>query len=120
MKKGFIGLIAGVVIVVAIGVTVLNIDFNRLNKETYYVQVTQDGILETNKLDNGEVVKTYNYKLAAVNEKGKLKDLDFTATKNLKIDAYLKLYVKNDGVSVSSYDEVKEKDLPKKVKENIN
>lgn len=114
MKKGMIGTIIAVVVIIGLGFTVLNIDFNRLNKEEFFVQVTQDGVLESTKLDSGEVVKTYHYKLNAVSASGEEKNIEFTANKNLRKNAYLKLYVKKDSVTVSSYDEVKKEDLPKK------
>lgn len=120
MKKGIIGFLVSVIVIIGVAYAVLSIDFNRINKDTYYVQITKEGLLQKDKLDTGEVMETYNYKLDAVSKEGREKVMEFTANKNLKKNAYLKLYVKKNSNTVSSYDEVNEKDLPEKVKEKIN
>ncbi|MFJ7367515.1 YxeA family protein [Peribacillus frigoritolerans] len=89
------------------------IDFNRMNADNYYLQITEDGVQHETKLDDGSVMTYYSYELNAKNEDGETKPLEFTAQKNLRKDAYLKMYVKN-GDEVSSYDEVKFEDIPKK------
>ena len=89
------------------------IDFNRMNADNYYLQITEEGVQHETKLDDGSVMTYYSYELNAKNEDGETKPLEFTAQKNLRKDAYLKMYVKN-GDEVSSYDEVKFEDIPKK------
>lgn len=119
MKKIIISLVVAVVAIFTVSFAIMSIDFNRLNKDTYYVQITADGLLEKTKLDNGEIMKRYEYKMDAVNENGDKKELEFSANKNLRKDAYLKIYVKKDTATVTSYDEVAEKELPKKVKSSL-
>ncbi|WP_411739493.1 YxeA family protein [Peribacillus sp. S4] len=113
MKKFF--MVVGILFILgATGVFALTkIDFNRMNTDNYYLQITEDGVQHETKLDDGTVMTSYSYKLDAKNADGKTIPLEFTAQKNLRKDAYLKMYVKN-GDEVSSYDEVKIEDIPKK------
>lgn len=119
MKKVIISSVIGIVAVFIIGFAVLSVDFNRLNKEAYYVQITEDGVLETTKLESGEIMKLYEYKMNAINKDGENKELEFSANKNLKQEAYLKIYVKKGTSTVTSYDEVALKDLPEKVEKAL-
>lgn len=113
MKK-FLMLVGILFILGAAGVFALTkIDFNRMNADNYYLQITEDGVQHETKLDDGSVMTYYSYKLDAKNADGEMIPLEFTAQKNLRKDAYLKMYVKN-GDEVSSYDEVKFEDIPKK------
>lgn len=117
MKK----LIIAIVVLIGLGAAfygVLNIDFNRLGKTSYYVQITEDGKKETTKLPNGEVMTEYAYKKDAYSDEGKKLAIEFTADKNLRKSAFLKIYVNKDHV-VTSYDEVKLKDIPKQAAEKI-
>lgn len=116
MKKVFLGIGALFLLFVAGLVALMTVDFNRLNKEAYYVHINTDGDVEEYKLDNGEIMKMYWYELPAYDENGKEQTLKFSAQKNLRNDAYMKLYVKNE-TEVTSYDEVKFHELPKKVQE---
>ncbi|WHX67712.1 YxeA family protein [Peribacillus frigoritolerans] len=113
MKKFF--KVVGILFILgAAGVFALTkIDFNRMNADNYYLQITEDGVQHETKLDDGTVMTSYSYKLDAKNADGETIPLEFTAQKNLRKDAYLKMYVKN-GDEVSSYDEVKFEDIPKK------
>lgn len=97
---------------------ITKIDFNRINASNYYLQITEDGIPHENKLDDGSVMTSYSYKLDATNEDGKTISLEFTAHKSLRKDAYLKMYVKKDD-QVSSYDEVKLEEIPKKAQKQL-
>lgn len=119
VKKLFIvlGTIVGLLIV---GLVVLSqVDFNRLGKENVYVQITADGELEETRLDSGEVMKRYLYNLEAYNEKGEPVQVEFSAAKNLRVGAYLMLYMKKDELTVTSYDEVQEADIPTKAIEKL-
>ncbi|MEG0449792.1 MAG: YxeA family protein [Lysinibacillus sp.] len=118
MKKIYIGIGAVLILFVAALVALMTVDFNRINKDTYYVQVTTDGELEEYKLDTGEIAETYWYELSSYDERGKEQTLKFSANKNLRKDAYLKLYVKG-GKEVSSYDEVQFDDIPSKAQEQF-
>ncbi|GGA49373.1 MULTISPECIES: YxeA family protein [Psychrobacillus] len=97
---------------------ITKIDFNRMNADNYYLQITEDGIPHDYKLDDGSVMTTYSYQLDATNADGKTIPLKFTAQKNLRKDAYLKMYVKKDD-QVSSYDEVELEDIPNKAQKQL-
>lgn len=112
VKKGWFIFLGIIVIVVGASYTVLTLDFNRFNKERYYIQITQDGEKIEDRLDNGETMIRYGYKGDAVNDEGKHKELEFSANKQLRKGAYLMLYVNKEG-EVSSYDEVSKKDMLK-------
>jgi len=116
MKKVFLGIGALFLLFVAGLVVLITVDFNRLNKEAYYVHITTDGEIEEYKLDSGEIMKMYWYEIPAYDENGKEQTLKFSAQKNLRHGAYMKLYVKKE-TEVTSYDEVKFHELPKKVQE---
>jgi len=113
MKKFLIAISILFVLGVAGALSLKYIDFNRMNAENYYLQITEDGKPDEFKLDDGTVMTNYSYTLDATNAEGKTIPLEFTAQKNLRKGAYLKMYVKKDD-QVSSYDEVKLEDIPQK------
>lgn len=88
-------------------------DLNRMGKDEYYVQITVDG-----KEYNGEPYKDYQYKLTGFDKEGKEKELEFTAQKNLRKDAFLRVY-HSDKKGVSAWEEVKKDELPAKMKEKL-
>lgn len=112
MKKGLFIFLGIIVILAGASYAVLTLDFNRFNKESYYIQITQDGEKLEDRLDNGETMVHYGYKVDAINEDGKHKELEFSANKQLRKGAYLMLYVNKED-EVTSYDEVSKKDMPK-------
>lgn len=118
MKKAFLGIGALLMLFIAGLIILMTVDFNRLNKDAYYVQITVDGEAEEYKADNGEIFTTYWYESPAYNDKGEEKTLKFSAQKNLRQDAYLQLYVKKEA-EVTSYDEVQFNELPVKVQEQL-
>lgn len=118
MKKVYIGMGAALIVFVAALVALMTVDFNRINKDAYYVQVTTDGEVEEYKLSTGEIAKTYWYELPSYDDSGKEKTLKFSATKNLRQDAYLQLHVKG-GTEVSTYDEVQFDEIPTKAQEKL-
>lgn len=87
---------------------------NRLFKEKYYVQITNDG--QEDK--NSEVYK-YTYTLIGFNKDGKEKTMEFTADKNLRKGAFLCVYY-DDKNGVTSWQEVQPKDMPEKAKQKLN
>ena len=97
---------------------ITKIDFNRMNADNYYLQITEDGVPHEDKLDDGSVMTTYSYQIDATNADGKTIPLEFTAQKNLRKSAYLKMYVKKDD-QVSSYDEVKLEEIPQKAQKQL-
>ncbi|MDP7992035.1 YxeA family protein [Bacillus sp. MHSD_36] len=93
-------------------------DLNRMGKDEYYVQITVDGKEYNGKADNGEAYKNYEYKLNGFDKEGKEKELEFTAQKNLRKDAFLRVY-NSDKKGVTAWEEVKKDELPTKVKEKL-
>lgn len=118
MKKVFLGIGALFILFVAGLVVLMTVDFNRLNKDTYYVHITTDGEMEEYKANSGEIFKMYWYEIPTYNKNGEEQTLKFSAQKNLRHDAYLKLYVKKE-TEVTSYDEVKFHELPAKVQDQM-
>ncbi|GGE74158.1 YxeA family protein [Priestia taiwanensis] len=86
---------------------------NRMFKDEYYVQITGDGEFKVEKADGGQDFKSYNYKLTGFDEKANDKEMEFTATKNLRKDAYLRVYYSDDK-GVTSWEEVKGNEVPEK------
>lgn len=112
MKK-WIG-IAIVSILILIGFT--QVDWNRIGKDTLFVKVEAVSDVEETTLENGDVMKRYVYTQSAYTSEGKPKKVTYTAAKELREGAYVRLYVK-DGDTVTSYDEVKREEVPHQVTE---
>ncbi|MED1556267.1 YxeA family protein [Bacillus paramycoides] len=93
-------------------------DINRLGKDEYYVQITVDGKEYNGKSSNGEPYKNYEYKLNGFDKEGKEKELEFNAQKNLRKEAFLRVY-NSDKKGVTAWEEVKKDELPAKVKEKL-
>ncbi|MED0970024.1 YxeA family protein [Bacillus paramycoides] len=93
-------------------------DLNRMGKDEYYVQITVDGKEYNGKLDNGKSYKDYQYKLTGFDKDGKEKELEFNAQKNLRKEAFLRVYY-SDKKGVTAWEEVKKDELPAKVKEKL-
>jgi uncharacterized protein (TIGR01655 family) len=91
-----------------------NLNINRIGADQYYVQIKGKGVEKVDKTDNGEKITWYEYTLSAFNKDGEEKKLTFIANKQLREEAYLCLYVK-DETKVTSYNEVKKSELPEKV-----
>ena len=117
--KKVLGLL-GVLFVLLVGaiVTLTTVDFNRLGKDHVYVQIAGTPKVEETKLDSGEIMKWYWYTLKAYKENGEMIEVEFSAPKELRKDAYLKLYIQG-GNEVTSYDEVQVNDIPQTAKENL-
>lgn len=119
MKKMMIALVILLVVVVGGLATLRFVNFNHLGAEQYYVKITTDGAIEKETLDNGKVYETYWYKAyKAYNEEGKEISVDFSAQKNLRHDAYLRVYYK-ESKGITSYEEVQENEVPKKALEQL-
>ncbi|PFM64906.1 hypothetical protein COJ48_08865 [Bacillus cereus] len=93
-------------------------DLNRMGKDEYYVQITVDGKEYNGKFDNGKSYKDYQYKLTGFDKDGKEKELEFNAQKNLRKEAFLRVYY-SDKKGVTAWEEVKKDELPAKVKEKL-
>lgn len=117
MKKGFIATAVVLIVLVGFVVFIQNVNLNRIGAQQYYVQITQDGKEMEDKSDSGQKYVSYEYTLQGFDSNGKEKSLTFTAGKELRKDAYLRIYVKGDGVS--SYQEVKASELPELAKQKL-
>ncbi|AJQ61645.1 DUF1093 domain-containing protein [Bacillus thuringiensis] len=93
-------------------------DLNRMGKDEYYVQITVDGKEFDSKASDGQKFKDYEYKLTGFDKDGKEKELEFTAQKNLRKEAFLRVY-NSDKKGVTAWEEVKKDELPAKVKEKL-
>ncbi|WP_426950750.1 YxeA family protein [Bacillus mycoides] len=93
-------------------------DLNRMGKDEYYVQITTDGIEKNEKAGDGQPHKSFEYKLPAFDKEGKEKELEFTAVKNLRKEAFLRVF-HSDKKGVTAWEEVKKDELPAKVKEKL-
>ncbi|MBC1475593.1 YxeA family protein [Listeria grandensis] len=117
MKKLLIALI--VLIIIGGGLLALRfINFNQIGADTYYVKITTDGKTTSGRASNGQAYTDYNYNLPGYDENGKEKEMAFIAQKNLRKDAYLEVFWKEDK-GVTSYKEVKQTDLPKKAADKL-
>lgn len=128
MKKyiAFFSILFSILVVFAI--LIRNYDFrrslndlgdnlNRWGKDKYYVQITTDGIETTYE---GSTSKHFEYKLTGFDKDGKEKELNFDAQKNLRKEAFLRVYYSDkEGEGVSAWEEVKKDELPAKVKEKL-
>ena len=111
MKKVF-GVIGTLILLVVVGIMLMRtIDINRIGKSNLYVEVIEPMEVKEDKLNSGEIVKSYWYEQKAFDTKGNEVDIEFWGLKELRKGAYLKLYVGKDNI-VSSYDEVKWGDIP--------
>ncbi|MDR0268800.1 YxeA family protein [Paenibacillus sp.] len=118
MKKGLL-IGAGIILVVLIGfiVFIQNVNINRLGADSYYVQIQDSGKEIEGKSDSGEIFTYYEYTMKGFNEDGKEKTFTFTAQKDLRKQAYLQVYLKDD--KVTSYQEVQANELPEKTKQKL-
>ncbi|HDR7705658.1 TPA: YxeA family protein [Bacillus thuringiensis] len=94
-------------------------DINRMGKDEYYVQITIDGKEGVSKSMDGKVMgKEYEYTLSGFDKEGKEKELEFMAQKNLRKEAFLRVY-HSEKKGVTAWEEVQEDELPKKAKEKL-
>ena len=90
-----------------------------MNYEKCYVKITENG-----KEDIVGTSTVYDYTLKAYNKKGNEVPVKFIGRKNLKLNAYLCVYVrkplKNNANEINKYKEVTAEQLPEKAKEKLN
>ncbi|PFG14494.1 YxeA family protein [Bacillus sp. es.036] len=94
-----------------------NTNLNRLGADTYFTKINVNGELEETS-SNGEIYIRYRYELPAYNEAGESQSFTFTSPGELRENAYLLLYIKGDK-GVTSYEEVDEREIPQKAKEQL-
>ncbi|MEK4852037.1 YxeA family protein [Paenibacillus sp. FSL H7-0756] len=117
MKKGIIAITAVVIVLAGLVVFLQNINLNRIGAQPYYVQINQAGKKVEETLSSGQKYVSYEYTQQGYDSKGKERVLVFTAAKELRKDAYLRIYVKNN--DVSSYQEVQGGELPEPAKQKL-
>ncbi|NAA43378.1 YxeA family protein [Enterococcus faecalis] len=105
LSLGFFGLLYG-------GITYM------VYPQTYYVKVTQNGELGNSRIG----YKSYYYKLKGYDSNGNEKKIDFSIhpylNRPIKKNAYLKI-IYNNLKQVTTYKEVKKKEVPQKVLNKI-
>lgn len=86
----------------------------------YYVRITDKGNKVKDKDDDGRTMISYDYKLAGFDRTGQEKEMKFTSYKDRPLiqGAYLKV-TWNQKRGVTSYEQVKENDIPAKAKEKL-
>ncbi|MFC5450879.1 YxeA family protein [Paenibacillus aestuarii] len=116
MKKLIITLTILAVFVGGFFMLIKNFNVNRIGADPYYVQV-QEGKKVQVRTSGGDMVDSYLYHTKAYDKNGSEKTVDFSAIKMLRKDAYLRVYTKGSGVS--SYEEVKQDEVPSKALEKL-
>ncbi|MBK5493235.1 YxeA family protein [Bacillus sp. TH13] len=89
-------------------------------KKQFYVQITKNGEEGVKKsIDGLAIGKAYIYKLTAFDNNGEEKQLEVRASKNLRKNAFLRVYYSDVEKTVESWEEVTEVKLPLKAKEKL-
>ncbi|GAA0732358.1 YxeA family protein [Clostridium oceanicum] len=115
------------VIVLGFGIAEKNnfLEMKRWGERKYYIQVKENGTKVNTKDKKGNPSYYYNYeKVAAYNKDGQKIEINYISSKNLKMNAYICVYVKfprkNKINTIQSYEEVAYEKLPQKVKGKLN
>lgn len=101
-------------------------DKNKIGKTKMYVHITENGVKKVEKSEDGESFSRYYYELKAYDKNGKEDSVVFSAGKNLKLDAFLRVYVATDSADskgnkdIGAFEEVKASEIPQKAKEQLN
>ncbi|MFD0589494.1 YxeA family protein [Paenibacillus sp. GCM10027627] len=112
MKKASI---AGIVIAFMAGCVILGffalqtVNINRIGTDGYFTKIVGAGKVVS--VDGTKDFIRYEYELVAYMDDGKEEKLPFSAAKQLREGAYLKLFVK-EGKGVTSYQEVSFDEIP--------
>jgi uncharacterized protein (TIGR01655 family) len=80
----------------------------RWGKTQYYTKV-----ITSTPTDNGYESWQFEYSLPSYTADGVVREIEFTASKILRRDVYLRVYAKDDGL-VTAWEEVAAKDVPPK------
>ncbi|MGG2095010.1 YxeA family protein [Bacillus sp. S13(2024)] len=131
MKKYVISVITCVLLFLLSSAVVLAVaekndalNIKKWGTKEYYVQITENGKEESWQSDDGETHTSYWYTLKAYDEKGKEVNVKFFANKNLKLHAFLRVYVNGEYPDkthgIQSYEEITKNELPMKAKEKLS
>lgn len=130
MKK-FTIIIVSIVVIASIllaGFLVFGVDVAKMKAEwgttKMYVHITENGEEETIGAESRDPFSRYNYKLTAYDEHGNEATVSFSAHKNLRLDSFLLVYVKDaeDGSplrDIGRYDEVTKEAIPAKARAKL-
>lgn len=115
-RKHVISLCVAAVVVVFLGFSVfmVTVKASRWGKTQYYTKVTT-----STPADNGQGLWQYEYRLPSYTAEGSERQLEFTAPKILRRDAYLRVYARSDG-SVTAWEEVGPNNVPHKAREQLH
>ncbi|MGG4398363.1 YxeA family protein [Paenibacillus thiaminolyticus] len=130
MKKFTIIIVSIVVMasIVVAGFLIFGVDAAKMKAEwgttKMYVHITENGKEETIGADSKDPFSRYYYTLTAYDEHGNEATVSFSADKNLRLDSFLLVYVKDgedgNGVrDIGRYDEVTKEDIPAKAREQL-
>lgn len=130
MKKFIIIMVSIVVIasIVVAGFLIFGVDAAKMKAEwgttKMYVHITENGKEEIIGEDSSDPFSRYYYTLTAYDEEGNEAKVSFSAHKNLRLDSFLLLYVKDgeDGSGIRQigrYDEVTKEAIPAKAREKL-
>lgn len=99
------------------------IDIKKWVAKEYYVQITENGKEESVQDNDGEKQPVYWYTMKAYDKKGNEETVKFFATKNLKLQAFLRVYVNGEYPDkthgIQRYEEITTKQIPVKAKEKL-
>ena len=118
MKKIVIPIVIFIVLIVGSIIFLMSFDFNRFGKSHAYIEVIEPTELIEDQLSSGEIMKRYSYTQSAIKEDGEEIKITFTANKELRQGAYLKMYLDKNG-NVTSYDEISFENTPTEVQEKL-
>ncbi|PEZ08994.1 hypothetical protein CN326_04800 [Bacillus sp. AFS018417] len=130
LKKYVVGVMTCVLLFLLSSVAVLAVaekndvlNIKKWGTKEYYVQITENGKEEPWQGDDGKKHISYWYTMKAYDEKGKEVTVKFFANKNLKLHAFLRVYVNGEYPDkthgIQSYEEVTMNELPMKAKEKL-
>ncbi|PEI98365.1 YxeA family protein [Bacillus pseudomycoides] len=124
MKKLLITLIAFLVLLGLLMTAFVSFDWDlaemkqKLGKDKMYVHITENG--KEYQVDKDDPTwKRYEYNVIAYDKDGNKTSIKFDANKNLKLNAFLRVYVfdkpNSEGYKgISTYEEVQQNEIPKK------
>lgn len=111
MKKAIIGILVFLIVLGGLYYLFEDNRFKKIGADIYYVQIIGEG----KQVSDSDL---YEYTLTGYDQGGMEKTITFKGLKQLRQEAYLKVYVKPDGVV--SYTEVQKSEIPAKASENLN
>ncbi|TDL57128.1 YxeA family protein [Paenibacillus dendritiformis] len=130
MKKFILIMVSIVVIasIVVAGFLIFGVDVAKMKAEwgttKMYVHITENGKEEVIGAESRDPFSRYYYTLTAYDEQGNEATVSFSAHKNLRLDSFLLVYVKdaengNPIRDIGRYDEVTKEAIPVKAREKL-